>query len=424
MDIKIYPSKPSGTIKVPPSKSMAHRAIICASLANGTSTIKNIGYSQDILTTIDGMRKLGATIIEDNSTLHITGIKDFNSLNDSIIQCNESGSTLRFFIPIFSLTGKSIRFKGKNRLLKRPQEIYENIFKEHNLKYVQTDDYIEIMGKIKSGNYNIPGNISSQFISGLLFSLPLLEVNSTINIIPPFESKSYVDLTIDMLSKFGIKVYFKDENKIIILGNQKYSPSNYEVEGDFSQLGFFAVLGAINNTISCTGLNTNSKQGDKEIIDILKTTNIKIDTLENGYTFYPSIPKGLPINLENCPDLGPILMVLGMFSSGKMHIFNAKRLRYKESDRIEAMETELKKLGVDIISDEDNIFINGRKEPTEYNLYSHLDHRIVMSLAVAATKLSKPIIIKDAHVIDKSYPNFFDDLKKLGIHIEIINNNH
>lgn len=420
MKVKIYPSKCSGKVNLPPSKSMAHRSIICASLAQGKSKLENIAYSDDIIATIEGMKKLGAKISKEKDSLIVEGIKNFSQLTNSIIDCNESGSTLRFFIPIFSLTDKKIEFRGKNRLLQRPQKIYEEIFKKQNLFYYQDNNKIEIDGKLKSGEYIINGNISSQFISGLLFTLPLLTEDSIIKIIPPFESKSYIDLTIDMLKKFGIEVLFLDDLTLTIKGNQKYIATDYKVEGDFSQLGFFAVLGAINNDLTCEGLDINSKQGDREIIEILKNCGIKIEELENGYKIFRGLPKAYNINLENCPDLGPILTVLSAYGDGEFKIYNAQRLRYKESDRIEAMENELKKLGVQISSDESNIYIKGNSKYISCNeVFGHKDHRIVMSLAIFATLLDSPLIIEGAEAISKSYPNFFEDLKNLNIKIEI-----
>lgn len=430
MDVKIYPSKPSGDIKIPSSKSMGHRAIICASLSNGISRISNLDFSDDIDTTILGMEKLGAKIKKEKNNLIIEGIKDFEKINDNIINCNESGSTLRFFIPIFSMLNQEIKFLGKNRLLKRPQEIYNEIFKKQNLEYIHSDDFIQINGRLKPQKYIIQGNISSQFITGLLFILPLLDGDSEIEIIPPFESKSYVDLTLEVISKFGINIKFQDELHIKIKGNQKYTPTDYKVEGDYSQLAFFAVLGAINSDVNCMGVAKDSLQGDREIVDILDSCNVKIDYLKNGVKFCKtdlSSSYEKNINLENCPDLGPILMVLGA-KIGNFKIFNASRLRYKESDRILAMETELRKVGTNIYSDENNIYIEkinssnlqDLKSQTPYRFYSHLDHRIAMSMAILATTLDKPSIITNSQCISKSYPDFFKDLKSLGIKLEII----
>lgn len=421
MKIKIYPSKCSGEIKIPSSKSMGHRAIICASLANGKSIISNLDYSDDILATIDGMRKLGANIQCEKDRLIVEGIENFYSLKDNIIDCNESGSTLRFFIPIFSLTGEKISFTGKNRLLKRPQKIYEKIFKEQNLYYFQDEDKIEIKGKLKAKEYFIDGNISSQFISGLLFILPLLEENSIININPPFESASYIDLTMEVLKEFGITINKVTPLRFEIQGGQKYVAKYYKVEGDFSQLAFFAVLGALNNDLKCTGVNLNSKQGDKAIIDILKKRGVKIEEIEEGYLIYKSKVKGCKIDLGDCPDLGPILNILAMYGEGEFKIFNAGRLRLKESDRISAMEEELKKLGVEIETTEDEIKILGKKNYLgNIEVFGHKDHRIVMSLAIAGTMLEKPIIIDGAEAVEKSYPKFFQDLESLNIKIEYL----
>lgn len=421
MKIKIYPSKCSGEIKIPSSKSMGHRAIICASLANGKSIISNLDYSDDILATIDGMRKLGANIQCEKDRLIVEGIENFYSLKDNIIDCNESGSTLRFFIPIFSLTGEKISFTGKNRLLKRPQKIYEEIFKEQNLYYFQDEDKIEIEGKIKAKEYFIDGNISSQFISGLLFTLPLLEESSIININPPFESASYIDLTMEVLKEFGITINKVTPLRFEIQGGQKYRVKDYKVEGDFSQLAFFAVLGALNNDLKCTGVKHNSKQGDKAIIDILKKNGVKIEEIEEGYLIHKGKIKDCEIDLGDCPDLGPILNVLAMYGEGEFKIFNAGRLRLKESDRISAMEEELKKLGVEIKTTEDEIKILGKRNYLgDVEVFGHKDHRIVMSLAIAGTMLEKPIIIDGAEAVEKSYPKFFQDLESLNIKVEYL----
>ena len=421
MKIKIYPSKCSGEIKIPSSKSMGHRAIICASLANGKSIISNLDYSDDILATIDGMRKLGANIQCEQDRLIIEGIENFDSLKDKIIDCNESGSTLRFFIPIFSLTGEKISFTGRNRLLKRPQKIYEEIFKEQNLYYFQDENKIEIKGKLKAKEYFIDGNISSQFISGLLFTLPLLEENSIININPPFESASYIDLTMEVLKEFGITINKVTPLRFEIQGGQKYIAKDYKVEGDFSQLAFFAVLGALNNDLKCIGVKHNSKQGDKAIIDILKKSGVKIEEIEEGYLIHKGKIKDCEIDLGDCPDLGPILNVLAMYGEGEFKIFNAGRLRLKESDRISAMEEELKKIGVEIEITEDEIKILGKKNYLgDIEVFGHKDHRIVMSLAIAGTMLDKPIIIDGAEAVEKSYPKFFQDLESLNIKVEYL----
>lgn len=421
MKVKIYPSKVNGTVTIPPSKSMSHRAIICASLANGTSTITNVAYSDDIKITIEGMRQLGANITCFEDRIIIRGIKDFSTLREDTIFCNESGSTLRFFIPIFSLCDRMVSFTGKNRLLKRPQKIYETLFREQNIFYEHSEEKLTIGGKLHAGSITLDGDVSSQFISGLLFALPLLEADSTIHIKEPYESRSYVDLTLQMLHLYGIKADYCDANTLVIPGNQQYKAHDYEIEGDYSQCGFFAVLGAINHDIICHGLSPTSLQGDRIIIPILKNSGASISNQEKGFRITKSNLHATEIDLQDCPDLGPILTVMAMYTKGKTRIYNAQRLRYKESDRIAAMEEELKKLGVLIHTTESEIFIEGKERYTGNVLLSgHKDHRIVMSLCIAATLFEHPVIIEEAQSINKSYPAFFEDLSSLGVSLEII----
>ena len=418
MKATIFPSTCKGTLKIPPSKSMSHRAIIAASLANGKSTISNIAFSEDILTTIEGMKNLGATITCFNDAIEVEGIKDFKHLKKTVVFCKESGSTLRFFIPIFSLCNQTIAFTGENRLLKRPQKIYETIFKSQNIAYIQDDEKIEIGGSLKSGNYELDGNVSSQFISGLLFALPLLDGDSTIHIKEPYESRSYVDLTLEILELFGIEATYLDANTLFIKGGQSYKAKDYRVEGDFSQSGFFAVLASINHDLTLSGLNPQSKQGDKQIIDIIKSFGIKVKENSDGYSIQKGVLIPSKIDLQDCPDLGPILTVLMAYTKGTSQIYNATRLRYKESDRILAMETELKKCGVEIQSTEGEIIVVGNPPYTcNVALSGHKDHRIVMSLAIAATLFKQPVTIHEAQFINKSYPTFFEDLSSIGIKV-------
>lgn len=420
MKVEIYPGQTiKNKVVIPCSKSMAHRAIICASLAKGKSVISNVHYSEDIDTTIEAMKQLGAKIEKNGKQVIIEGIHSFNQSILNEVECNESGSTLRFLIPIFSLTNQRVRFVGKNRLLKRPQDIYKHLFISQGNSFNQTDDYIEIEGRLQAGNITLPGNVSSQFISGLLFTLPLCNQDSELHITAPFESRSYVLLTIEMLEKYHVHVYFKDDNTLVIPGNQCYRCHDEEVEGDYSQLSFFAVLGAINNGMECVGVRKDSLQGDKKIVDILKSMNGKVIETENGLFFYKSQLKGTVIDLADCPDLGPILMTAASFAKGETKIIHASRLRYKESDRIAAMEEELKKMGTDIQSDEDTIVIHG---PAPWNgnqdLSGHKDHRIVMSLAIGSTLAKHNNKIDQAESIKKSYPTFFDDLAEQGIKLK------
>ena len=422
MRARITPAKiDSGNITIPPSKSLAPRAIICACRAPGRSVISNIDYSVDIRATIEGMRHLGASIKEDKDTLFIDGIETFQYDGD-VVNCHESGSTLRFFLPLFSLTGKRATFSGSKRLIERPQNVYEMLFQEQGIDFVRTYPNIIIDGRLKPGELSLKGNVSSQFITGLLFALPLLEADSKIHIEPPFESRSYVDLTIQMLKRFQIIVEYEDAYTLAIKGNQQYQPTDVLVEGDYSQLVFWASLGVLNHSVETHGLDLHSLQGDKKTIDIFQSMNAGIKVLDDGYQFCPGTLNGTVIDLNDCPDLGPILFSLATQANGKTTFQNAGRLRIKESDRIEAMETELKKLGCSISSTFGTVTITGPvKLQGNVTLHGHNDHRIVMALSILATIADEPITIDDAQAISKSYPGFFKDLASCGIFIEFAN---
>lgn len=422
MRARITPAKiDSGNITIPPSKSLAHRAIICACLAPGRSVISNIDYSVDIRATIEGMRHLGASIKEDKDTLFIDGIETFQYDGD-VVNCHESGSTLRFFLPLFSLTGKRATFSGSKRLIERPQNVYEMLFQEQGIDFVRTYPNIIIDGRLKPGELTLKGNVSSQFITGLLFALPLLEADSKIHIEPPFESRSYVDLTIQMLKRFQIIVEYEDAYTLAIKGNQQYQPTDVLVEGDYSQLVFWASLGVLSHSVETHGLDLHSLQGDKKTIDIFQSMNAGIKVLDDGYQFCPGTLNGTVIDLNDCPDLGPMLFALATQANGKTTFQNAGRLRIKESDRIEAMETELKKLGCSISSTFGTVTITGPvKLQGNVTLHGHNDHRIVMALSILATIADEPITIDDAQAISKSYPGFFKDLASCGIFIEFAN---
>lgn len=405
MRVKVTPSHVHGQVSIPCSKSMAHRAIICASLSKGKSVVSNISYSKDIEATINCMESLGAKITKQEDSCIIYGT-DLSIHEDLTLNCNESGSTLRFFIPLASLIDGNITFIGQGRLLSRPMEVYENIFNEQNCTYKQADT-IQIKGPLKPGHYKIRGDISSQFISGLFFCLPLLSKDSIVEIIPKYESKSYVELTISMLKKFNIEIIQLDELHYKIPGNQQYKPCDIVVEGDYSQMAFFAALDKLNGPIECLNMDETSLQGDKAIIDILKQYN----------------GNDVVIDLSNCPDLGPILCTFASFQPVQTKIINAQRLRMKESDRIEAMEQELKKWGVDMESTYDTITINGKPEYKKdkiVELLGHNDHRIVMALTVFGLCAKSESIIEDAQAISKSYPHFFEDIQKINGKCEIL----
>ncbi|MBQ7891538.1 MAG: 3-phosphoshikimate 1-carboxyvinyltransferase [Erysipelotrichaceae bacterium] len=419
MLVTIEPSKCiEKQIRIPSSKSLGHRAIICASLAKGTSHIYNVDMSKDLEATIGCMEQLGAKILKKGNTLEITGIECFEN-REYTLWCNESGSTLRFMIPIASLTKQKVTLQGTKRLLERPQNIYQNIFShfEHNEQEIVVEECL------KSGNYEIDGNVSSQFISGLLFALPLCDNDSQIKIQGEFASKSYVDLTVDMLKQFGVVVEWIDDTTIFIKGNQIYQSQNVTIEADYSQLAFFAGLGALGIPITCLHANPNSLQGDKAILDILTNMGCSIVWNEDGVCVKGDSLHSTTIDLQNCPDLGPILFVCASLAEGTTHFINCKRLRIKESDRICAMECELRKLGVDLLTTEDEVWITGSKKwNTPCMVDGHNDHRIVMALAIGAIVSENGITIQGAEAVSKSYPHFFDDLAKLGIKIKGLEN--
>lgn len=417
--LKIENNLLKGSVKIPPSKSMAHRGIICASLAAGKSKIENIDYSDDIIATINGMRAIGAEIEQYDDYVIIEGIagkKD--SSEERLIDCNESGSTLRFLIPISLLVKGSKTFIGRGNLGKRPLNPYYEIFDQDGVSYSYEDDVLnlKVEGELKGGEYHVKGNVSSQFISGLLFTLPLLKHDSKLIITTEMESKGYIDLTLAAIRKFGIEIINNNYQEFIIRGNQQYTAGQYRVEGDYSQAAFYLVADAIGSNVAVNDVLLDSAQGDKEVLDILERMGVEFTTDNNSITAKaPEKLKNTIIDAAQCPDIIPVLSVAASLAQGTTEIINAERLRIKECDRLKAVATELAKLGADIKEKEDGLIINGVSQlegGTE--VWSWQDHRIAMTLAIAATKCKKPVIIKDCECVSKSYPKFYEDFNSLG----------
>lgn len=418
--VKIFPKKLKGSVNIPPSKSLAHRAIISSGLAKGESIIENISYSKDILATIYGMNSFGVSINEvhkdNNKTLNIKGVNRIE-IQNNIIDCIESGSTLRFLIPIALLQDdREVTFTGTGKLPQRPLDEYYNIFNKGNIFYQNERGNLplKVKGKLKPGEFHLKGDISSQFITGLMFALPLLNENSKIIITSKLESKAYVDLTMDILSKFGIKIENNLYKEFYIKGNQSYINRNYKVEGDFSQAAFWLVAGAIGEEIRCKNLNINSLQGDKEIINIIKSMGGSIDINEDYIKSNPSELKGIIADASEIPDLVPILAVAGSVSRGVTKIINAKRARIKECDRLHAIACELNKIGGEVEELEDSLIIKGNKKLKGGVVDSWNDHRIAMALAVASIACERPLIINNSEVVEKSYPTFWEEFKNVG----------
>ena len=423
-DYKIYPHKLKGDIKIPPSKSIAHRAVICAALSDGISRLTNIDYSDDIIATVKAMKSLGAVIVKKEDYLEVIGIncKDnkvkYNLDNERTIDCNESGSTLRFIVPIASLFDGANRFIGRGNLGKRPLDTYYRIFDEQGIKYTYKEGILDLKteGKLHAGEFKVKGNISSQFITGLLFTLPLLDGDSKIIITTEMESKGYIDLTLSAIKVFGVEIINNDYKEFIVKGNQKYRSRDYRVEGDYSQAAFFLCADALGNDVTANDLKLDSLQGDKEVIDILERMGVKFESRNLGLIGKVNESlKSTVIDGSQCPDIIPVIALVASLSEGTTEIINAERLRIKECDRLSAVSSELNKLGADIKEKQDGLIIKGvKKLKGGAEVWSHKDHRIAMTLAIASTVCDEPIVIKDYECVSKSYPRFWEDFKSIG----------
>lgn len=425
MIVKIHPARCCGTVRVPPSKSMAHRALLCAAFADGVSTLSGITGSEDMEATLGALEALGCKVEREGDVCRVTGCGGFpGNLPEGVaVDCRESGSALRFLISVFALGPQTTVFTGHGRLMERSQSVYERLFAQRGLLFEKKNGALVVRGPLESGDYELSGNVSSQFITGLLYALPLLPGASRILIKPPFQSRGYVDLTLQMLRRFGVRAWFEGEYTLIIPGGQRYTAADYAVEGDYSQCAFFAVLAALQGGIRLTNLRPDSLQGDRVILDILRRCGARFTEEADCVSFDAAPISGAEIDVGDCPDLAPILSVMGMYADRQTKLSNAARLRDKESDRIEAMETELRKLGVSVSSTHDSMTIPGCAGVpafAETTVHGHNDHRIVMSLAVAATLGSAPLVIEDAQAIRKTYPDFFEVLASIGGRIEVV----
>ena len=400
MKKRIMMSTANGIVCAPPSKSYAHRMLICAALTNQKCIISNIELSNDIKATLNCLNALGYNALYDNQNKSIT--ITYQGIKSDSFDCLESGSTLRFMIPVVLVKEKSGKFLGTTRLLERGLGIYEEIFNEQKITYVKTENSISVSGTLKSGKYVVKGNISSQFISGLLFSLPLLEGESEIEIIPPIESIDYIKITIDVLRMFAIEIEDDlENNKIKILGNQLYQQKDATVEGDYSNSAFLDAFNYLGGNVLVEGLNHNTLQGDalyKEHFKVLKTN------------IMPTI------DISNTIDLGPILFVMASLLNGA-RFTGIKRLRIKESDRALCVCEELAKFGVkyEISENECIIYKNDLHQPDEM-INSHNDHRLVMAFSVMLSKFGG--VIDQVEAVNKSFPNFFKVIKDLGIEVQ------
>lgn len=399
MKVKILPSKTSGEVSAPPSKSFAHRYLIGSVLSRGKCVIKNIADSDDISATLSCIEQLGGSVTKDGNTVTVIPTKE-KQIENAVFDCKESGSTLRFFIPVVLATGaKNCTFSGSERLLARGIKEYEKLFENSDVKINSDEKSIEISGKLTAGNYEISGEVSSQYTTGMLFALSVLDGKSTLKITGNAESRAYVDMTIKVLKDFGADITETEKNFFEINGKGRLSPGEFTVEGDWSNAAFLIALSRLLGTISVSGLNENSVQGDR-------FSSVAFDALDG---------ENAEIDLKDCPDLAPILFAYAAYKNGGKFT-NTRRLRVKESDRANVMAEELKKFGANVKVYENSVEIEKTQlKPPIVPLCGHNDHRIVMALSVLAAVFGAEI--DGAEAVNKSYPDFFRVIKKAGVNV-------
>ncbi len=399
MKVRIFKGKATGKVKAPPSKSFAHRLLIGCALSGKGCNVEGVIESQDMLATLNCLKGLGIGIDKQGDTVIFSGNKIGSS---GEFNCKESGSTLRFFIPIASVLLGSGTFYGTEKLISRGVDIYKNLFESQGIKFTINKNSITIDGKLQGGNYTIAGNVSSQFITGLLFALPLCDTDSTLTVTRPIESQSYINITLQVLSLFGIKIQQVAEGVYKIPGKQRYKAQNVTVEGDWSNAAFLYALKTLGHNVEINGLNYDTVQGDAVCVDLL-------ERVKNFST------NDSPIDLSDCPDLAPVLFSVASAFNGA-NFTGTKRLAIKESDRAKAMQLELAKFGIKVVvNDNDCTVLPSKLQAPMQTLCGHNDHRIVMALSVLCTLTGG--IIDHAEAINKSYPDFFEVLENLGVKV-------
>lgn len=416
-EVTYRPARVTGRVQIPPSKSAAHRALICAALSGEPCTVSPIDTSADMFATLNGIRGMGRKVDFANG---VVCVEPGETPQAACVDCGESGSTLRFLIPIFAALGISAEFIGRGRLPQRPIGVYTEMLPQHGVTVETAGGLpLKISGRLTSGDFRLPGNISSQFITGLLFALPLLEGDSTITLTTSLESKGYIDLTIEVLRGFGIRVE-ETEMGWLIPGGQTYHAAQYTVEGDWSQAAFFLSAAAIGGgPVMLSGLRMDSMQGDKACVELWKQYGLEIRE-ENGLLTAenPNVNQeyrglhGISIDAAQIPDMVPALAVTAAFAEGETVIYNAERLRIKECDRLSAMEEALTAIGAEVRATRDSLIIHGKPHLAGGRADGKNDHRIPMSLAAAGCDCT--VTVTDAQSIRKSYPGFYRDFTAIG----------
>lgn len=403
----------TGRITPPPSKSAAHRALLCAALSGG-GTVIGILPSEDMHATLRGIEAMGRSVSWDGWQVTIAPAGQ----TSATVDCGESGSTLRFLIPIFAALGQSVTFTGKGRLPSRPLDIYADLLPKHGVTVSSHTLPMTISGRLTAGDYALAGNVSSQFITGLLYALPLCDGESHVRLTTPLESAGYVAMTETALKTAGITVETEWENGRRIgwrvPGNQTYRQPAHTVEADWSQAAFLLVAGILGGDLVLEGLDMASTQGDRAIVDILIRMGANITASDTGLSVKQSRLHGCVIDASDVPDLVPILAVVAATAEGETRIVGAQRVRLKESDRLAAMQQELTTLGAHITETPDGLIINGVPHLTGGTVSGHNDHRIVMSLAVSSLHCDGAVVIDEAESVTKSWPHFFEDFNRIG----------
>ena len=399
MKATVLPSTAIGEVVAPPSKSMAHRALICGALT-AKSIIRNVSYSKDIEATLRCLQAMGATVISEGDVVTIGGLDPFSIPEGTKLDCGESGSTLRFLLPLCLLANRSVTLCGSGRLMERPLGIYEDICREQGLAFERGDNEITVCGRLRAGEYTIAGDVSSQFITGMLLTLSLLNESSQVRVTGKFESESYVNLTLSAQKAFGV-VVDREENTFFVKGGQGYIDSDYIVEGDCSNAAFLDAFNLLGSSVKVCGLSDETPQGDwvyRRFYEELRSETCCFD-------------------LSDCPDLGPVMFALAAALGGATFTGTA-RLRIKESDRVAAMVEELMKFGITSTVEENTVVIHGGelRRPTE-ELCGHNDHRVVMALSLLCSVVGGSI--SGAEAVAKSYPDYFSVIRSLGIEVSI-----
>ena len=409
----------SGEIFCPPSKAQTHRALFAGLLTNGTTKVQNPLVANDTEATVRAIAAVGAKVVKDSDTWIVTSNgRPIAPLG--AIDCGESGVTMRFTIPILSLAGSRSILRGRESLLRRPIEPLSDAMRQLGIELTIGRESVTVDGRTpKGGTIRIQGDVSSQFISGLLFAGPLMERGMTLIITSKLESKSYVRLTIGTMREHGIEVSTDDDmTQFDVRPGQVYLPADHRISGDFSSAAFFLTAAAITNShILIRNMQPNSLEPDSLMIEFMNRMGARVVFQDDGLKVEGGTLRGIELDISGCPDLGPIVAVLACFAQGQTKVTGAARLRYKESDRLAAISSELNSLGADVKETRGGLLVHGSSSLRGGIVESHGDHRIAMALGVAALRANGKVTIEHAESVSKSYPRFFNDLQSLGVEI-------